>query len=230
MRRRHQYYTLIASLPPLPYFERAERLPINQERLAERLRMLEPEDAEVVERTSAFLAWDRQPVTRTDRDLVADYQRLMALIDQTPLMRLIGFGIDLRTIMAALRRRQRGLPLPAGGEPWGVGQWVRHIERYWDDPHFKLVAVYPWITQVREYLAGGEILALEQLLMKLIWEQADRFALGNEFGFDAVLAYIFKWNILQRWLAYDYQAAKIRFDELLAEVTDAHERLLDFPT
>ena len=32
----HRYYTLIASLPALPYFKLAERLPINRQRLEER--------------------------------------------------------------------------------------------------------------------------------------------------------------------------------------------------
>ena len=45
---RRSYYTLVASLPALPRLEQAERLPINETRLVERLRMLHPEDAKQV--------------------------------------------------------------------------------------------------------------------------------------------------------------------------------------
>jgi hypothetical protein len=146
--RRH-YYTLIASLPRLPRFDRAERLPINRERFRERLEMLEPEDAELVERAAAFIRWQRQPVARTDQEMIAYYERLAELIQEPVLACMFEFLINQRTIMAALRRRHRGLPAPASVEQWGVGRWVRHIERNWDDPDLKLVALYPWIPQAR---------------------------------------------------------------------------------
>ena len=65
MTLRRQYIALIASLPPLPPFDRAERLPINEDRLAVLLRMLEGEDLAMVERVASFLAWQRQPMERT---------------------------------------------------------------------------------------------------------------------------------------------------------------------
>ena len=37
------YYTLVTSLPLMPHFERAERIPLTRLRLEQRLRMLEPE-------------------------------------------------------------------------------------------------------------------------------------------------------------------------------------------
>jgi hypothetical protein len=223
---RRQYYTLIASLPYLPRFDRAERLPITRERLRERRRMLEPDDAELVERAVRFLAWHRQAVDRTDAEMVADYRRMAALMEEEPaLMNMFEFRVDQRTIMAALRRRQRGLPAPTPGKPWGVGRWVRHIERNWDAPNFKLSAVHPWIPQAREYLEAGESLALERLLFSRAWDRWDRMAQGDTFGFEALVAYLFKWDILIRWLSYDRDGAKTRFEELLLEVTGEQDRL-----
>ena len=49
------YYTLLASLPPLPRFDQTDRLPITRERLEQRLRMLTPDDAELYEHAVEFL-------------------------------------------------------------------------------------------------------------------------------------------------------------------------------
>ncbi len=55
-----RYVTLMASLPPHPreLFD-ARRLPISHERLAERLRMLEPEDASSLALIEPAVHWDK---------------------------------------------------------------------------------------------------------------------------------------------------------------------------
>ena len=221
------YYTLLASLPPLPRFDQTERLPITRERLAQRLSMLTPHDAQLFERATAFLSWQRQTTTRTNEEMVANFRKMEETIAHPTLQSIFAFPIDQRAIMAALRRRFRGLPVPAPGEPWGVGCYVNHIERNWDDPHFKLSAVYPWIVQARSHLEAGETLALERLLKNTLWDHVDRAVPTYEFGFSAVLTYIIKWDILHRWLSYDIENAKTRFEELVTEVTHDQPRLFD---
>jgi len=221
------YYTLLASLPPLPRFDQADRLPITRERLRQRFSMLAPDDAESLERAAAFLAWQQQTATRTDQEMIASFKQMEEHIAQPILQSIFDFPIDQRTIMAALRRRFCGLPAPAPGESWGVGRYVNHIERNWNDPHFKLSAVYPWIPQARSHLEAGETLALERLLKNTLWDHVDRSVPSYEFGFSAVLTYIIKWDILHRWLSYDIENAKARFEELVTEVTDEQPRLFD---
>jgi hypothetical protein len=222
MKHQNEYYTLIASLPPLPHFDRAERLPINRVRLRERFKMLEPDDMMVVQHVSAFYVWHGAPSARTDGEMVAEYNRLMKVVDQPLIREMMTFPADVRTIMVALRRRHLGQP-PVPGKPWAVGQWVRHIERNWYDADFRLSAVYPWVPLARQHLEAGETLVLERLLMDLNWEHVNRLAQGREFGFDAFVAYLFKWYLLERWLFYDSQASKTRFEELLTEVTNGDE-------
>jgi len=221
------YYTLLASLPPLPRFDQTDRLPITRERLRQRFSMLTPEDAQLFDRAAEFLAWQRQTATRTDQEMIASFKQMEGYIAQPNLQSIFEFPIDQRTIMAALRRRFRGLPAPAAGEPWGVGRYVNHIERHWDDPHFKLSAVYPWIPQARIHLEAGETLALERLLKNTLWDHIDRSVPSYEVGFSAVLTYIIKWDILQQWLSYDIENAKARFEELVTEVTHDQPRLFD---
>jgi hypothetical protein len=224
--RRRQYITLISSLPPLPRFERAERLPINEDRLATRLRILDAEDRAIIERVADFLAWQRQPVDRTDAEVVTLFRNIGPVASRHPaLMLMIEQRMNERTIMAALRRRHRGEAMPAAGEPWGVGAWVHHIENNWDDPDFKLGKILPWVPQARQHLEAGETLALERRLMTLVWDTVDLLSQGDPFGFEVVLAYLFKWDILQRWLSYERQAARERFETLITEVIGEHAQL-----
>jgi hypothetical protein len=213
----HEYYTLIASLPPLKRFDQAERLPINMERLKERLTMLWPEDAKLVDSVTSFIIWHRQPKERSDEEMSAIYKQLMESIDNPAIKEMINLRIDIRTIVVALRRHYRGLPAPKSGELWGVGRWVQHIEGHWDDQNLKLAAVYPWIPQVREYLENGNSLELERLQMNHVWNGVDSLADKNYFGIDIILSYLFKWDIMQRWLANNVDTAKERFDELVSE-------------
>ena len=230
MIRQRQYYTLMSSLPWLPYFERAERLPINAVRLAERLSMLEPDDRMIIDRTLAFLDWQKQPIERTDAQVAAFFQDTVALTSSHPLLlQMIEYRMNERTLMAALRRRHKGLPAPEPPETWGVGPWVQHIERHWEESDFRLALMFPWLPQARQYLAAGETLALERLLMGLIWRQLERLT-PDMFSFEAVLAYLFKWDILQRWLSYNRDTAHTRFDALVTEILGEHDQLFNIPT
>ena len=223
----HAYYTLIASLPYLPRFDQSERLPISAKRLAERLQMLSSEDAAVVKRGIEFLAWRQHPTERTDREMVARYQHMMELVTHPALKKLMAFIIDQRTIVVALRRRQLGLPVPVAGEPWGVGQWVGYIEQHWDDETFQLGRIHRWIPQAKTYLEQGETLRLERLQLNLIWDHVDRSTQDNGFGFESVLAYLFKWNIVREWLCHNPAAAQARFADLVAEVLHEHQQLFN---
>jgi hypothetical protein len=227
MSGQHVYYTLITSLPWLPRFDRAEHLPISQERLNERLRMLEPDDARVVRRGLAFWEWREHPTERTDAEMVERYHRLIEVSEHPVLKQLIDYAVDQRTIVVALRRRQRDLPAPQAGEPWGVGRWVHAIERHWDDGDFRLGQIYPWIAQAKAYLEQGATFELERYLMEQLWTYIERAIPGNNFGFEFVLAYLFKWRLVQQWLSYNVEAASARFDGLLSEVMHEHQQLFE---
>lgn len=222
---KHTYYTLIASLPRLVRFDRAEHLPINVERFRERQGMLDPKDLDLLREIMGFVAWHRLPLERTDAEMVAEYDRLIAMIDDPVIAEIIQCRVDMRTIIAALRRRKAGLPAPAKGERWGAGRRARHIADHWDEPHFGLEAAHPWIPQARDLIERGETLALERLLFSINWDTATRLVEGSYFGFDVVLAYLFKWDMVRRWLVYDVDAAGERFNELVGEAMHGCENL-----
>lgn len=211
--RRTSYHMLVASLPALPRIGTTDRIPINPDRLAARLRMLTPEDAAVVDRILRFTQWQNKSHLRTDAEVAEEYR---ALLRDTPLSSMhaaIEFRLNIRTIMAAMRRRLHAESEPPD-EEWGAGPWVHHIEKHWSHPDFKLGSVYPWIPRAREHFEKGESRQLEELLMELVWESLDRQSFGHYFEFETIIAYVFKWDILRRWLSYREEDARRQFERL----------------
>ncbi len=222
------YYTLVTSLPVLPHFDRAERLPITREKLVMRLGMLESDDAQLLKSIESFLFWRGQAKNENDVDLVKQYRLLAELPMPEELKDFILFRISERTIMVALRRKFRGLPAPVTGQPWGLGRFVGHIEKNWDDPDFRLAGVYPWIPKVRELLYATETLELERFILNQTWKRIDQFASGKDFLFESIVAYVFKWNILQYWLGFNPEEARKRFETLVGEVYDENAKFIKF--
>ena len=129
--------------------------------------------------------------------------------------------MDQLTLMAALRRRRSGLR-PAGAR-WGAGRWVRWIEAHWDDPDFRLATQYPWLPQARGLLVAQDAIGLERVVMDAAWQRATRIAGQDQFGFEAVVAYVFKWDIVASWVARNADAAGARFQDLIVEVSDGKQ-------
>ncbi len=219
------YYTLVASLPSLPHFERAEWLPLSRKQIDQRLAILDPEDRSQLDLAESLLRWDLHPVTRTREEMLRRYRLVLEHASNPGLREFVEFRMSQRSVMVALRRRRRGMGPPAAGEPWGVGPWVRRIVAGWDSRDLGLGDVMPWVAEARGHLEAGRALELQRLLMDVVWRRATRIADPHPFGFEQVFAFVFKWDILQRWLSHDADAAKTRFQELIAEVTRDHQHL-----
>ena len=222
---RQTYYTLLASLPPLPRFDRNERLPISRERLQQRLRMLNADDARLLACAAAFLTWQQDAQSLSDRDMVNRFDKMAGFMSTLRLRALFDFPVDQRTIMAALRRRHGGFNPPAHKKPWGVGQYVKHIERHWEAPHFRLAGVYPWLPQAKLYLENEDVLNLDRLLKNMLWDHLDQAVPSYDFGFRAVMSYRMKWDMVDQWLTHDVKKAGERFNALVEEIIHGQPKL-----
>jgi Protein of unknown function (DUF2764) len=232
------YYDLIASLPQLPYFERGDRLPITPLRLEQRLRRLRPEHAAQLNPARALVRWRPERMTaQSDAALVAAYARLVESPLEPPLREYVAFRLTQQTLLAALRRRRDGLNCGFGIADCGFQKSLfqsairnsqsaidHHLRTHWDQPAFGLEHVYPWLSEAHERLSAGDALGLERLMMDLNWRWLTRRAEPAMFGFEAVVAFVFKWDMLQAWLACDAGRARIRFTQLIDEVTK-HEHV-----
>ena len=129
-----QYVTLMASLPPIGKLFEARQTPISRLKLASRLKLLSDQDARRLVQISSLIAWSEQPIDRTDAEFVAEAKRFFEEVRHPHLQAIVAARLDLRTIVAALRRRHRGERQPPVGQPWGCGRWVNYIEQHWTEP------------------------------------------------------------------------------------------------
>jgi hypothetical protein len=213
------YITLVSSLPYLPPFEQAERSPITRLRLNQRLSTLESGDARQLALAEDVASWRMSPARpKTDKEMVLRSRAAMQEISQPALREFIEFRIDQQTILAGLRLRSAVFESSFLEQVNGASRRAGKIASHWDDPDFKLAAVFPWIPEARSFLEAGDACALDKLMLDIIWQRLSRIAESNRFGFEAVFAFVFKWDILQAWLARDAVKAKIRFQELIKEV------------
>jgi hypothetical protein len=215
------YYSLIASLPHLPmHFEQVDRTPITRARLAERLRLLHPRDREVIDQVASFLIWDRQPLDRSDEEVIARYDTLMKEVSSPLVRKVINTRIDVRTIISAMRRRRAG-----NSPPPGIGQWVDHIRRNWNHPEFNLAGRYPWISDVQRMIGEGRAHETQRLLFGVVYRTWSQMAERYTFSFEAVILYLARWEIIDRWTSQNVEIGRQRFDKLITETLGVYANI-----
>lgn len=215
------YVMLVSSLPSSERLFVAKQPPLSRLRLERRLSVLTPDDAEILARIEALLSWsayDRQSALST---LTARAKSLLNDLTQSTLRAIVAERMDLRTAVAALRMRHGGASAPSA--PWGFGKWTNHIATHWSDPVFGLGKSMPWLQEAGKLLEKGDPLALQRHLLDVTFRQLQRHSARHNFDFEAVVIYVLKWNIFDRWSKADSAAAAQRFSEL------SEEALKNFP-
>ena len=214
------YYTLVASLPALPPHFDVDRAPITRPRLLERLKMLEPEDAALVDLWMNFVLWDQQVLDRKDEEFAAKYQSIQNQISNATLRQMFEVRMDTRTIIAAVRRRRAGL-----SPPTSIGQWVEQIRRNYDHPEVRMQTRFDWIAKFSSCLESGDALQAQWVLFdnnyRLWTSMAERYT----FSFESVLLYLARWEIIDRWTSRDPQAGQERFETMSTETLGEYAHL-----
>ncbi|MBK8974620.1 MAG: hypothetical protein IPM29_01715 [Planctomycetes bacterium] len=212
-----RYVMLLASLPHLGRPFGVDRPPINRLRLGQRLAWLEPADRSLVERIDYVVHGERLALEASDRDVQLRLERLWADLDGRPVLRrIVGDRLEMRTLIANLRRRRLGMPPPTGAIGWGRG--VEAARVHWEAPAFRLEGALPWLGEAERLLRIGDAIGLERLLVGVAWKMLDD-ALGHEHRFDleAVVAYVLRWGLVDRSAHQLPQPATERFDRLLSQ-------------
>ena len=210
-----KYITLMSSLPPLGKLFEAPQTPISQLKLESRLKLLEEKDREHLNRIANLIAWSQQPMERTDAQFVAQAQAFLAQEYNRTLREIVECRLNVRTIVVALRRRHRGESTPPTGQPWGVGSWVGYIERHWTEPGFSLQGIFPWVAEATRLLGANDLVGLERLQFAVNWQMLDRLGARHYFDFEAVVIYLMRWSLVDRWTRYNGEAAVKRFRYLV---------------
>jgi hypothetical protein len=208
---------LMASLPALAPLFSESRTAISRLRLDKRLSMLEPDDARDLAGLEGLMQWHRFSFEISDAEIVEQAERVVPAIRSDELREIARWRIEIRTVVAALRRRAAGTPPPGPGEKWGYGRWVLPIERNWSKSDFGISRVLPWIGEVASLIEQGDALGVERTVGALVWRQFSRAADRHFFDFEAVALYVLRWDVIHRWTAYHGGEASQRFTEMLEE-------------
>lgn len=208
------YVMLIASLPSSEALFLAKKPPLSRLKLEARLRVLEPEDATVLHLVEETLNWNAFPMDTSDEEVVRRARRAVATIESPTLRDLIRDRLEMRTALAALRRRAAGGDPPAPGRIWGFGRWTGHIARHWNDPAFGLDGPLPWLREAAGLFDTGDAVGLERLILRRSHTMLQRYGDRHTFDLEAVVIYVLKWNIFDRWTRANAHAAVRRFEDL----------------
>ena len=72
--------------------------------------------------------------------------------------------------------------------------------------------------KVEDVLSGSDLVTREKGLDDILWDKVDALSTFHYFDVEAVLAYIAKLHIVNRWLALDEAEGRERFHRLVKEV------------
>jgi hypothetical protein len=210
-----RYVMLMASLPHIGLLSGKEP-PITRTRLLERLKMLEPDDREELDRLTSILSWSQIDAGNDDAAFVARAEKVISSVRSPVLKAVAGDRLEIRTLMSALRRRHAGEEASALEPFWGFGRYVEQIRTNWSLPDFGLSRSFPWLSSAKEKLESGDSAGLERILLDASWNAGAYQEAGHEFDLEAVALYLIRWSIAERWSRYDAGVASTRFAELLA--------------
>lgn len=204
---------LITSLPKPVFSFGVTRPPLSRIKLERRLRELSVEHAQLLKVVERALAWRYLPMSCSEKDVIQKGKQALEQVHSKTLKNIIHHRLEMRTCMAAMRRRYRGENPPQNNE-WGFGRWNRHIIRHWRDDGFLLERVFPWIREAHQLMQSGRTLALEKLLLHSAYLFLQRQNTVHMYDIEAVIIYVLKWDIVNRFVQYNEAEAVERFEQL----------------
>jgi len=211
------YAMLMASLPPhaLSLWDiKNKRLsPVQLER---HLSVLSVKDRQTLREIETVLHWAKMPTIEEEQQLIKNTQQLLMSLQNSFLNEVIVWRLNIRTIIAAIRRRKLNLTITEQQDSFGFGEVSAVIKKNWQVDDFSLAYRFPWIKEANQLFNNNETLALEKLLLNLSWQHYERLSQGHYFDFEAVIIYVLRWNIINRWAQNDEKKAMQQF-ELLVE-------------
>jgi hypothetical protein len=211
--RSRRYHMLICSLPALPVRFDSGQLPISPERLRDRLRMLDPEDAQEIQNLLEVLAWSHRFAETTDAAVVERYGELMRRLAHPLVREVAAAGVDARMVVNALRRRRQGLGPPTVG----MGQWFAHLRRRFADPDLGLTHAFPHLPELRRLLDEGDDVGFHRALLAGTWAYLRKRADEHYFTFEAVVLYVARWELMHDWQQLEAGRGRAIFEALVAE-------------
>jgi len=195
---------------------------ISRIKLERRLKVLSPDDARTLSMIESVTCRDYLGDVHDDAQFVDQTRRVLGELNNPVLFDIVNHRVELRTLVAALRRRHLGQNAPGAGEKWGCGRWTKVIQRNWSEPSFGLHNAFPWVVEANRLLENSDTVAFERLLLEEVWKELGRKSQGHQFDFVAVVVYALRWDVMERWTHYQGEVAQERFGHLVKGAIGAH--------
>lgn len=209
-----RYVTLMASLPYHGRLFGARQTPLSRFQLNKRLAWLDADDAATLAKIESLLRWSRNLLLESDEGFILQARQTIDELDNELLVDIINTRLEMRTLVAALRKRAAGHTAPAEMEAWGFGRWVNMMRTHWNEPDFGVGHIYPWVIDANQTMLQGDTLRLERMFMGKAWEHLARSGASHYFDFEAVAVYVLRWDLIDRWTRYEADAARERISGL----------------
>ncbi len=209
------YIALVTSLPSSERLFAAKQPPLSRLRLERRLSALDPRDQARLEEIERLMSWRDYSMDDGNASGINRAKLALENLNNDTLQNIIMERLDLRTAIAALRMRRRNEAAPVG--MWSHSRLTRHIIANWSDPTFKLDTRMPWLRQAATLMENQDPLGLERHVLRTTYDQLKRHGSNHYFDFEAVVIYVLKWNIFDRWARSDEHAATKRFETIAQE-------------
>lgn len=210
-----KYTLLVTSLPAhkTVLFDE-QQTPLSRIQLNKRLKLLETNDAADLLKIEQLLHWSHM---KEDINPVFVNETIASInsINNEFIKNIIIWRLELRIILAALRMRHQGQKTAPTKKIFGFDYWYFMITKNWHEPDLGLRKQLPWIIEVNELLISNNSLQLEKFLFGVVWDHYRQLSLGHYFNFEAVIIYVLRWDIINRWTSYDKEIALQRFNDLI---------------
>ncbi len=206
------YIALVSSLPSSERLFVAKQPPLSRLRLEGRLSTLSLDDRAVLRRVEELMSWGSYEMSDKEPVAINRAKTVLGNLESETLRAIIAERMDLRAVIAALRMRRAKQDAPSN--PWALSRFIPHIRTNWSDPHFRLDNRLPWLREAVMLMEQQDPLGLERHILGVTFRQLNRHAARHQFDFEAVVIYVLKWNIFDRWARSDAAAAARRFEAL----------------
>jgi hypothetical protein len=191
-----------------------KQIPLSRIQLNKRLSLLEHKDAADLIKIEQLLHWSHIK-KEIDQTLVDETLASIYSLNNTFIESIIIWRLELRVILAALRMRHLGQKRAPEKKILGFDYWSFIFTKNWHEPDFGLSKQLPWLPEANQLLVANKSLQLEKYLFSVVWEHYHKLSLGHYFNFEAVIIYVLRWDIINRWTSYDNEIAVQRFDDLI---------------
>lgn len=216
IQQKTDYAMLMASLPPHPMsLWDLKNKPVSRLHLERRLNLLNDQDKQQLLEIESILHWAKMNDENSDAQISAEAERVTQSITTPLLQKTIIWRMELRTIITAIRWRKLGREVPAKNERWGYGQVVPFIRKNWQVDDFSLSHRFDWIKKANTLFETEQSVELEKLLLNLSWQHYESIGHTHYFDFEAVVIYVLRWNIVNRWSQCNEEIAMNQFEILL---------------